>query len=1167
MNHYCYILQRAVGVALLSTGLARAASFTVVTLPDTQKYSKSYPQNFTSQTTWIANQRQALNVVFVSHLGDITDNHDDLVQWNRADTSMRVLDDAGIPYGCGPGNHDFHYGNGSSSSSYDPSHFDASGTNYRAFFGPQRFVGKSWYGGCSPSELSNFQIAECAPGVRILFLHLCVETPAAELAWAQEVLNAHRDLPVWVTTHRYMQNSEQYAGSIGAPLGVLAGRFPQIWYDVAEPLYMPNGTTSEEFFQLFVRANKNIFMVHCGHFHGWFNQTSANNWGLPVQEILTDYQDAPNGGDGWLRYYTFDQQADGSFRVDARTYSTTKGVFGDPGAPFGDFPSQFSFTVRLSDYVYRPNELALQLRQGTGGYTGVTDTTIKAASAGSSYGSSGTLVVDDDTENGLDFGDEPAAQTLLRFDGLFVAPAREGQPLPTRVPTDAAVDRATLTFYVTDDVDADVVGNMPTDAFRIFQLNTGFSSSSTWNSVGGGMYGSRVGSQVAVFNPDNVPDDNEVRNVDVTSAVTAWKGGGANHGLLLTTWPRNLSWFDDGVEIASSENGSSLKRPGLAIDCTYAVANVAPTVTTALQALTPTVLDEGATVRVRVGASDPNPADPLVFKINGIGYATHTGSGTPEFDIAFPDDGTYVCQATVHDDEASVAGGSVSVTVRNVAPHFTRTPTDTILPEADPVFEFVPEAYDPGANDVLSFAWDFDNDGVWEVLGAHTNHRFASAGVFPVGLRVSDGDGGEAVTNFVVRVEVEASVAYHDAFSVNEDQTLTVVALGCLANDRVRLGAVPQVTDAPSHGALTLQADGAFTYTPQADWNGTDHFAYVLVEGTVVTAPATVAITVRPVPDAPVGFSEVYFAAANTEYRVEAPGVLANDTDVDGDALQAWTMRGPDHGDVVLAQDGGFVYTPFQGFVGTDSFDYLLRDNSGRSGGLLTATVNVYNPAPVPEFPLTNLFALASFAFAETLPAEAFTDAFDNDTLAWSVTLADGLPLPAWLSFVPVTRLLSGTPSSSEVGTLALRASVADSEGATAAQYFELTVGETRSAYERWAEVRLSDLPAAAREFDADADGDGLANGFTFTFGDTITPQGLMNLRLDAGQIWLATPVALDGRTNDVGIQVQATHSLSPAAWDVPVVGPFLTNSVWQWRLQEPTDRAFFRLQLKIKED
>ena len=65
-----------------------------------------------------------------------------------------------------------------------------------------------------------------------------------------------------------------------------------------------------------------------GHFHngdaGEANRSDLNRCGEPVQQILTDYQDRANGGDGWLRYYTFDPAAN---TMTARTYSPKLGVF------------------------------------------------------------------------------------------------------------------------------------------------------------------------------------------------------------------------------------------------------------------------------------------------------------------------------------------------------------------------------------------------------------------------------------------------------------------------------------------------------------------------------------------------------------------------------------------------------------------------------------------------------------------------------------------------------------------------------------------------------------------------------------------------------------------------------------------------------------------------
>jgi len=73
--------------------------FSLIGLPDTQNYSNSYPQIYTAQTSWVVDNRAPLDIRYVSHYGDITNNADQVRQWQNADASMRVLDDAA--YGVG----------------------------------------------------------------------------------------------------------------------------------------------------------------------------------------------------------------------------------------------------------------------------------------------------------------------------------------------------------------------------------------------------------------------------------------------------------------------------------------------------------------------------------------------------------------------------------------------------------------------------------------------------------------------------------------------------------------------------------------------------------------------------------------------------------------------------------------------------------------------------------------------------------------------------------------------------------------------------------------------------------------------------------------------------------------------------------------------------------
>lgn len=297
------------------------AKFTVVLLPDTQNYScnvtsADYPDGtaeiYAAQTQWIVENEQSMDIRFVCHIGDIVENGPDAAQWQVADYAMGILDDAGIPYGTCLGNHDNHYGYGVSPD------MDPNATDYIAYFGPTRFVGKVWYMGCSPTQRSNYQIIEVEDR-RLLFLNLSIDTPQRELDWAQQVLDQNRDKLVILSTHRYIYDFRIMEGRYGD--GVLGiDTFEET--DLADGKYDPETIWPEQLFHTFVKTNPNIFLVLCGHCDGQYHQISENDKGLPLIEALTDYQDGPNGGNGWLRILEFD--LDGG-TIAFSTYSPTLG--------------------------------------------------------------------------------------------------------------------------------------------------------------------------------------------------------------------------------------------------------------------------------------------------------------------------------------------------------------------------------------------------------------------------------------------------------------------------------------------------------------------------------------------------------------------------------------------------------------------------------------------------------------------------------------------------------------------------------------------------------------------------------------------------------------------------------------------------------------------------
>src|SRR5439155_1492674 len=157
--------------------------------------------------------------------------------------------------------------------------------------------------------------------------------------------------------------------------------------------------------------------------------------------------------------------------------------------------------------------------------------------------------------------------------------------------------------------------------------------------------------------------------------------------------------------------------------------------------------------------------------------------------------------------------------------------------------------------------------------------------------------------------------AIDDSFTTAEESPLTVAAAGVLGNDSDLDGdpITAVLVTGPTHGSLTLNADGSFTYTPNALFFGSGSFRYEANDGTVDSPTAVVSLTVTHVNHAPSAADENYSIGQAKTLTVLAPGVLGNDSDADGDPLSAVLVSPPSFGSLTLNSDGSFVYTPFGG--------------------------------------------------------------------------------------------------------------------------------------------------------------------------------------------------------------------------------------------------------------
>jgi len=195
-----------------------------------------------------------------------------------------------------------------------------------------------------------------------------------------------------------------------------------------------------------------------------------------------------------------------------------------------------------------------------------------------------------------------------------------------------------------------------------------------------------------------------------------------------------------------------------------------------------------------------------------------------------------------------------------------------------------------------------------------------------------------------------------DSYAVLRGGTLVVDATaGVLANDTDPLArplTAILVTSA-THGTLTLNPDGGFTYVNDSSSAATDSFTYKASNGTAETAPATATINISDPP--PQAAADAFSINQNTTLNVPAPGVLANDTLHQASLASYGAPSGAEQttigastptaagGTVRLQADGSVEYNPAGGFSGSDSFTYILANSGGTSTATVTITVQASN--------------------------------------------------------------------------------------------------------------------------------------------------------------------------------------------------------------------------------
>jgi VCBS repeat-containing protein len=248
------------------------------------------------------------------------------------------------------------------------------------------------------------------------------------------------------------------------------------------------------------------------------------------------------------------------------------------------------------------------------------------------------------------------------------------------------------------------------------------------------------------------------------------------------------------------------------------------------------------------------------------------------------------------------------------------------------------------------------------------------------------------------------------------------------------------VIDQPGHGALSGGLPN-LTYTPEANYFGADSFSFRVHDGTHDSNIATINVIVEAMNDAPVANTVGYSTDEDTPLIVALPGILANDTDLDNEALTAAVVDGPSRGTLALSEDGGFVYTPNSNFAGSDSFTYVASDGAADSNvATVTITVRAVNDEP-------SIGDVADQSTDEDTATDALSFTVgDAETNAESLTFTGSSSNPL---LVPesaivfggsgVNRTVTVTPATDQFGTTTITLTVSDGTAA-ASNTFILTV-------------------------------------------------------------------------------------------------------------------------------
>ena len=250
--------------------------FAFAWLSDPQIYVQKYPEHFDNMTRWLADNAEEWKIKYMMLTGDIVDDWDHEYQWVNADRALKVVEEAGIPYGVLAGNHDVAANL-------------ADNENYYQYFSADRFVNQPTHGETYQNNLGHYDLVS-QNGQDFVIVYMSWNIYQEEIDWMNQVLAKYADRKAILCFHAYTHTKESVDGLLD-------------YYGVMIRDQV-------------VKKNKNVFAVLNGHYFGTtyqtvrFDDNGDGKLDRTVYQICTDYQDGWHGGAEYMKFLYFDLDND-----------------------------------------------------------------------------------------------------------------------------------------------------------------------------------------------------------------------------------------------------------------------------------------------------------------------------------------------------------------------------------------------------------------------------------------------------------------------------------------------------------------------------------------------------------------------------------------------------------------------------------------------------------------------------------------------------------------------------------------------------------------------------------------------------------------------------------------------------------------------------------------